>query len=568
MKKRVLFMLFMVFVSKTALSQTKDTLLSKNYEALKTLVYTAYVKDKNASIAVSEYYINKAIKENKAKEHFNGLALFIDINIWNKNYSVFNEKEQELVELANANNDSEALMKTYFSLADSFFYNGLFGKAIETYYKSLSIAKEQNNLMYEHLNLRQIGYLNYFSGSLESSAKQQKFAINLLDKPTQEQDTLAVNSKRRLKLAALELLTRTYIFAEKTDSAQVYNNKALNFGLKEADSCVLIRFKLQKAQISIQQKSYDKATKLLEECKTICYTPKSIYDFIIASEYAKIYLAQKKYEKAVVVLNQGLEAFSLDGQEAFASDYIKLMAKAYKHAGNIEMSNIYFEKFIKANEDFGKIKDTIATRIKTQEIKDFKKELNAINTQKSVFKYIALVACVLVLGLLFFLFKFYKTKKENEIKFEALLNKIEKAQKPEEIINTKDKDLEEKNTPDLPLETKQNILKGLKKLEAQQYFLKQECSSYNVAKKINTNTSYLSKVINAHYGKNFNTYINDLRINYAIVRLKNDVFFRSYSIQSIAEELGYKSADSFTKYFKKDTGLNPSFYIKNIKNID
>ena len=135
------------------------------------------------------------------------------------------------------------------------------------------------------------------------------------------------------------------------------------------------------------------------------------------------------------------------------------------------------------------------------------------------------------------------------------------------IIDTKDEVLEEKNSTEVPEETKQQILEGLKKLEKQEYYLKQECNSYNVAKKINTNTSYLSKVINSHYGKNFNTYINDLRINYTIVRLKNDVIFRSYSIQSIAEEVGYKSADSFTKYFKKDTGLNPSFYIKEIKNI-
>jgi len=137
----------------------------------------------------------------------------------------------------------------------------------------------------------------------------------------------------------------------------------------------------------------------------------------------------------------------------------------------------------------------------------------------------------------------------------------------DEITDTKDEVLEEKSSTDVPEETKQQILAGLKKLEKQEYFLKQECNSYNVARKINTNTTYLSKVINSHFDKNFNTYINDLRINYAILRLKNDVIFRSYSIQSIAEEVGYKSADSFSKYFKLNTGLNPSFYIKEIKNI-
>ncbi len=74
-------------------------------------------------------------------------------------------------------------------------------------------------------------------------------------------------------------------------------------------------------------------------------------------------------------------------------------------------------------------------------------------------------------------------------------------------------------------------------------------------------------MINAHHQKNFNTYINDLRINYAILKLKEDTRFRSYSIQSISEDIGYKSPDSFTKYFKKRTGLLPSVYIKKLNLI-
>ncbi len=217
--------------------------------------------------------------------------------------------------------------------------------------------------------------------------------------------------------------------------------------------------------------------------------------------------------------------------------------------------------------EYDKIKSEVKASIKAQEIERFKKELKTLEAEKekkqSYLNYILLGASIIILALLFFLLKFYRNKKANEIKFEALLAKIKAAQSSEHIFDTKDEVLEETNTTDIPEVTKQQILDGLKKLEKQEYFLKQDCNSYNVAKKIKTNTSYLSKVINSH----FNTYINDLRINYAIVRLKNDVIFRSYSIQSIEEEIGYKSADSFTKYFKKDTGLNPSFYIKEIKNI-
>ncbi|HDZ04569.1 MAG TPA: AraC family transcriptional regulator [Maribacter sp.] len=53
-----------------------------------------------------------------------------------------------------------------------------------------------------------------------------------------------------------------------------------------------------------------------------------------------------------------------------------------------------------------------------------------------------------------------------------------------------------------------------------------------------------------------------LRINSIINELKTNKQLRSYSVKAIAEEIGYKSADSSSKYFKKNTGLSPSSYIK------
>ena len=97
-----------------------------------------------------------------------------------------------------------------------------------------------------------------------------------------------------------------------------------------------------------------------------------------------------------------------------------------------------------------------------------------------------------------FLLKFYRNKKANEVKFEALLVKIKKAENPQDIIDTKDEVLEEKNSGDVSEEIKSQIIVGLKKLEEKEYYLKQDCNSYNVARKIGTNTSYLSKVINNH----------------------------------------------------------------------
>ncbi|MFK7750768.1 MAG: helix-turn-helix domain-containing protein, partial [Kordia sp.] len=53
--------------------------------------------------------------------------------------------------------------------------------------------------------------------------------------------------------------------------------------------------------------------------------------------------------------------------------------------------------------------------------------------------------------------------------------------------------------------------------------------------------------------------------NYTIDRLNSDNQFRKYAIKHIALEVGYKSPESFTKHFKNATGINPSYYIKELE---
>jgi len=108
------------------------------------------------------------------------------------------------------------------------------------------------------------------------------------------------------------------------------------------------------------------------------------------------------------------------------------------------------------------------------------------------------------------------------------------------------------------------ILERLQKFEEQEFYLDPNCNLCFVAKKVKTNATYLTKIIHTHKEKNFNDYINYLRITYTLKRLNNDLKFRAYSIKSISQEVGYKSADSFAKHFKKHTKLYPSYYIKTL----
>jgi len=567
--KKQFFLLLLSIVSTICFSQERDTLALKSFTELSNLMNKTYALDKESAKELVYYYINKAKKENNKLEEFNGLVISVNYKIWDRNFN-FKEEQDKIQAIAKENNFEKELMISFYIHANSYFYNGIWSRAVETYYKSLELAKQQNNLTYKHLNLKQIGYLNYFTGKLDESIKLQNEAYNLLNDSSQNQDSIFLSKKNILELNALELITRTYLFAKQPDSARVYNNKALN--LKLTDTCKLKRFIRNKCKIAILEGAYNEAKQHLENFIKYCSNENPIYSFIAGSDYGEIYIGLKQYDKAIESLNRGLENYPLNNDNsAFAKEYIELFAKAYKHEGNLEKSNFYFEKYITADDKYGKIMDSVAVRIKNQEVLGFKAELDSIqfekDRQQNYLKYLAFGATLVILSLLFMLLKFYRNKKENELIFQELLKKVDAAKAHSKIVDTKDTILEESRISDINEDTKQQILNGLLKLEEQNYFLKQECNSYNVAKKIKTNTSYLSKVINSHFQKNFNTYINDLRINYAIVKLKNDTRFRQFSIQSIAEDLGYKSADSFTKYFKLHTGLNPSFYIKQLNSL-
>ncbi len=78
-----------------------------------------------------------------------------------------------------------------------------------------------------------------------------------------------------------------------------------------------------------------------------------------------------------------------------------------------------------------------------------------------------------------------------------------------------------------------------------------------VAEALQTNSKYLSQVINETYQKNFYTYINVFRINDSKEMLLSTQF-ENYSMEGIAKTVGFNSKSSFYSAFKKYTGYTPT----------
>ena len=109
------------------------------------------------------------------------------------------------------------------------------------------------------------------------------------------------------------------------------------------------------------------------------------------------------------------------------------------------------------------------------------------------------------------------------------------------------------------------MVQKLSQFENSKQFTKQDMSLAMLASYFDTNTKYLSEVINTHKDKNFNSYINELRINYIIDKLKNNRTYLQYKISYLAEESGFSSHSSFATVFKAVTGIPPTVFIEMLK---
>jgi AraC-like DNA-binding protein len=91
-----------------------------------------------------------------------------------------------------------------------------------------------------------------------------------------------------------------------------------------------------------------------------------------------------------------------------------------------------------------------------------------------------------------------------------------------------------------------------------------ELTLNDVAKKLETNASIISKAINQGFQLNFNDYINNYRIE-AVKKAFDKGEHKNATLLGIAFDSGFNSKATFNRAFKKNTGKTPKEYLLDIK---
>lgn len=98
-------------------------------------------------------------------------------------------------------------------------------------------------------------------------------------------------------------------------------------------------------------------------------------------------------------------------------------------------------------------------------------------------------------------------------------------------------------------------------LETDKLYLNPELSLKTVADLLNTNTKYLSQVVNHQAGVNFQQFINLYRVKEAKHKIVKDSF-SNLTLYGIALQCGFKNKSTFYKVFKEVTGYTPKDFVR------
>ncbi|WP_299889786.1 AraC family transcriptional regulator [uncultured Lacinutrix sp.] len=445
-------------------------------------------------------------------------------------------------------------------------------KCLGNYHKALEYISKCRvlNEHYSQYSKNHELVLNYKSALIYIKLGQYKKAIALLNKiksfPHEAYNKLTHSSIYVALGDSYLKFYEKYLNKSFLDSARVYYKKhyELSTQIESQVKYTQKLYNIKKGIISSYNSRYDSSLYYLRKAKSINlieqkhFTNQEI-DFYMSEAFHNL----NKFDSSIYYANQFLKKYNnypgnnnllLKTHNILASSFNenKQYNKAYEH------SSIALDEFKK----IGRLKVNGIEKLNLINLKKIHNEnqvfLNKKNIKWGVYK---VLLTLLVIVLLVFIYRNYIYKKM--IKSNNLLSVTN------ELIVKKDliKGIGQSKIS-INEDIVHKIIKGLEQLEKEKEFLNDDFNLPYIAKKLNSNTSYVSKVINHYRGKSFKQYINNLRIEYIMKELKEKPSLRKFSIDAISKDLGYSNASSFSKIFKKNTGVNPSDFIKELNKND
>ncbi len=453
------------------------------------------------------------------------------------------------------------LANIYNIIANTYLKKADFSKASD----KLIIAQQFAELNGDFKQLIKIkSNLSAVKGSLgmrRKAIEEMKLNIQLIDENNTNDDEYLEDWKNRNVLNLGVFYIDEYRSSSDKiylDSAKAVFNKML---LSKLSNHLSAQVNTKLGIIHNELGDFDKATAFYKTSISIYTALKNQKEIdIVVYNSGYNFYKQKKYKEAKDIF------LTVIGNNKDTADFNYLFS--HKYLGDIytyeknDSAIYYSDKFITLYTNKTALEKTaLAKSYYELENKDLNEEIAALKSQnkshsKLQYLYITIIV-ILIAAFSFLILLYFKNRKESAVRLNDLIKRLNESKaedKPKEFSQQK-----------ITTENEQKIIDGLVKLEKEAYFLKKDFSLHNTAKKIGSNTAYLTAVIKTYKKMSFNDYTNELRINYILKELMANEKLQNYTIQSLAEVAGYKNGASFSKIFKLKTGVTPYQFVEKLR---
>ncbi len=557
--------LFATMSLKSQELQVPDLLLQSNYETLDSLYYTEEYTEKG-KLYISAY-LKKAKLEESEEEVITGYHLFADF--YDNNYEIATAYIDSAIGLSEQEKSiNHNLTLLYGKKAFIERVGGNFQNAINYYLKGLKLLDTVKNSFSAKYVKYNIGLIKRDYGDLEGAKTIFKKHLQF-DKKRYIENINDPEGYLESYIYTIHELVRTYRLNKEIDSAKILNSQGLK--LAKENNLVYL-FILNEGIFKYNDTNYKESIKKIISTLPEVSNTNNRYDFEIYNLIDAYFYLGKSYE-AIENQEQKLAYYkkidSLTQSSNYLTPEIKLtylgLVNHYKQLGDNIKQLEYLNKLIKIDSildvNYKYINHKLEAEYDIPNLLENKEQL--ISTLKSentkAIKTRLLISILLgisFLGLSFFYYKQLQYKK----RFKALLTENKRAQHNDTRIKIK-----KQQRIDISEETFKHITKSLNQFERQEKYLKTNLTLDKIAKSFKTNSKYLSLILNQTKGKSVSQYINELRIEYVVNRLKRDTTFRKFTIKAIANEIGFNTDQAFSKAFFKQTGIYPSYFIKELE---
>jgi len=456
------------------------------------------------------------------------MAKYFDAGNFKKVIDISKDAEQ----LASEANDYTALSNTYRLRASSYTELGFNDQSFKEFKEALAIAEKihsKNSKNYQKA-LIYTGFGSYFAhinAPIDSVIHYQKKCLGaaiLL-----EDNKEFINKKHYILALSYINLGKTSVAMNHIKNAETYFSNAL------------------------------------EICRSKKYIINKDLEITALNEFAWLYHDQKQYEKATYYAEQAENLEKNVGLPYIRRDIYEVYFKSFVELGDKERSAKYMNLYTKLNDSLVNAeKKTINTPV--HHMMEKQGELHSNTIKEIVITTSAMIISLLLGGWFFWKRNQNKLHKRYKTIIDHLKTEAKTVQPAPVLVKTEDKINE--NNITISQDTTATLLHKLARFEKSEKFLKKDMSLTALSNSLNTNPRYLSEIIKQHKDKNFNNYLNGLRIQYIINKLYDTPIFREYKISYLAEACGFSSREVFAVIFKKETGVTPSYFINQLKKDD